>query len=352
MNDAAGSGADPGLDRPALHEWLPAHVAGLQPPFRFTLVAAGGSNLTYRVDDAGGRAVVLRRPPVTAVLATAHDMGREWRILDALHRHTDLPVPTPRAHCDDLDVVGAPFTVMDFVDGRIVRTPADSAGFAAAEYATATDSLVAVQAALHAVDVDAVGLGDLARTRTDYVARQLHRWMTQLDRSRTRDLPVVDEVHATLAASIPPESGPPGLVHGDYRFDNCVLGPDGAITAVLDWELATLGDPVADFAWSCCYWTGPDDPAPFLEAAPTLDPGFPTRAAVVERYARASGRDLAALPWLEAFSYWKMGCLVEGVYARRLRGATGGMGVTDPGTIADRAERFLRHAAELLSRIS
>ncbi|MFO1537257.1 MAG: phosphotransferase family protein [Actinomycetota bacterium] len=352
MSDAPGSGTDPGLDRAALDEWLPAHVAGLQPPFRATLVAAGGSNLTYRVDDAAGHAVVLRRPPVTAVLATAHDRGREWRILDALHRHTDLPVPTPRAYCGDLGVIGAPFTVMDFVEGRILRTPADSAGFTAAEYATATDSLVAVQAALHAVDVDAVGLGDLARTRTDYVARQLHRWMAQLEQSRTRDLPVVDEVHATLAASIPPESGPPGLVHGDHRFDNCVLGPDGAVVAVLDWELATLGDPVADFAWSCCYWTDPGDPAPFLDAAPTLDPGFPDRATTVERYARASGRDLAALPWLEAFSYWKMGCLVEGVYARRLRGAAGGAGVADPGAIAERAERFLRHAAVLLSRIA
>ncbi len=350
MSDPAGP-EPPGLDRTALHDWLPAHVADLRPPFTYALVAAGGSNLTYRVDDAAGRTVVLRRPPVTAVLATAHDMGREWRILDALHRHTDLPVPVPLAHCDDPGVIGAPFTVMAFVDGRILRTPADSADFTPAQYAAATDSLVAVQAALHAVDVDAVGLGDLARTRHDYVARQLHRWMTQVAGARVRDLPVIDEVHAALAASLPPESGPAGLVHGDHRFDNCVLGPDRSVVAVLDWELATLGDPVADFAWSCCYWTGPDDPVPFLEASPTLDPGFPHRAAVVDRYARASGRDLSALPWLEVFSYWKMGCLVEGVYARRLRGATGGAGAADPGAIADRAERFLRHAATLLSRI-
>lgn len=349
MTDPDVPGPHPGLDPDALADWLPAHVDGLRPPFTWSLVAAGGSNLTYRVGDATGRAVALRRPPVTAVLATAHDMDREWRILDALHRHSTVPVPAPLAHCTDPDVTGAPFYVMAFVEGRILRTPADSADFTAAQYVAATESLVDVQATMHGLDVDAAGLGDLARTRTGYVERQLKRWMTQVEAGRVRDLPVLDEVHAALAASVPPASGPPGLVHGDYRFDNTVLGDDRRLVAVLDWELATLGDPVADFAWSCCYWNDPGDPVPFLEASPTLDPGFPRRAEVVEQYAEQSGRDLSAFPWLHAFSYWKMGCIVEGVYARRLRGASGGMGGGDPESIARRAEGFLHHAAGLLA---
>jgi len=345
----AAEDATPGIDPIELTEWLPTHVQALRAPFEFSLVAAGGSNLTYRVTDASGHTVALRRPPVTAVLATAHDMDREWRILGALFHHTEVPVPTPLAHCADPEVTGAPFYVMDFVDGRIVRTPADSADFTATEYVAATESLVGVQAVLHALDVDAIGLGDLTRTHTGYVERQLKRWMAQVEAGRARDLPVLDEVHASLVASVPAESGPPGLVHGDYRFDNTVLGPDGRLVAVLDWELATIGDPVADFAWSCCYWNDPGDPVPFIDACPTLDPGFPRRAEVVELYAEESGRDLSAFPWLHAFSYWKMGCIVEGVYARRLKGARGGARLQDPDVIARRAEGFLHHAAALLS---
>lgn len=340
---------NPGLDEAALHDWLPAHVADLTAPFTFSLVAAGGSNLTYRVTDTSGRTVALRRPPVTAVLATAHDMDREWRIIDALHHHSSVPVPAPLARCSDADVTGAPFYVMAFVDGRILRTPDDSHDFDAGDYVAATESLVEVQAAMHGLDVDAVGLGDLARTRTGYVERQLKRWMTQVTAGRVRELPVLDEVHGALAASVPPESGPPSLVHGDYRFDNTVLGPDRRLVAVLDWELATIGDPVADFAWSCCYWIDPGDPVPFIETAPTLDPGFERRVEVIDQYAEVSGRDLSAFPWLHAFSYWKMGCIVEGVYARRLKGASGGMGGGDPESIAHRAEGFVHHAAALLA---
>ena len=191
---------------------------------------------------------------MAAVLATAHDMDREWRILDALHHNTTVPVPEPLAQCTDTDVIGAPFYVMDFVEGLILRTPAEAAGFTPDDYEAATDSLVDVQVNLHGLDVDAVGLGDLARNRTNYVARQLRRWKTQVD-NRGRGSPVIDEVHDELVATIPPEQGTPGLVHGDYRFDNTVLGADRRVIAVLDWELATIGDPVADFAWSLL--TGP-----------------------------------------------------------------------------------------------
>jgi aminoglycoside phosphotransferase (APT) family kinase protein len=342
----------PGIEVDAVTEWLVANVDGLRAPFDFSLVAAGGSNLTYRVTDAEGRAVALRRPPVTAVLATAHDMGREWRILDALHRNTDVPVPEPLAQSTNSEVTGAPFYVMEFVDGLILRTPHESEGFTHEQYEAATDSLVDVQVAFHAVDVDAIGLGDLARNRTKYVERQLRRWKAQVDHARVRDLPVIDEVHDALAASIPAESGPPALVHGDYRFDNTVLGDDRRVIAVLDWELATIGDPVADFAWSILYWSDPGDTARFIDATPTLDPRFPRRAEVVARYATRSGRDLSHLDWFTAFGYWKMGCIVEGVYARRLKGASGGMGAGDPGPLAERAEGFLKHARATVSATS
>lgn len=349
MSTEPGSADAPGLDTEALSEWLPAHVQALRAPFTFSLVAAGGSNLTYRVADAGGHVVALRRPPVTAVLATAHDMDREWRILAALFHHTDVPVPAPLAHCADPSVTGAPFFVMDFVDGLILRSPADSLGFTAADYVAATESLVAVQAELHALDLEATGLNAVASRHTGYVERQLARWKTQVDAGRVRDLPVLDEVHAALSASVPPESGRPGLVHGDYRFDNTVLGPDRRIAAVLDWELATIGDPAADFAWSICYWSDPGDPVRFIDASPTLDPGFPRRAEVVDLYALQSGRDLSALGWLEAFSYWKMGCIVEGAYARRIKGARSGASTGDPEVIARRAEAFVHHAAALVA---
>src|SRR4029453_7822308 len=152
--------------------------------------------------------------------------------------------------------------------------PAESSGFTHDDYEASTDSLVDVQVNFHGLDVDAVGLGDLARNRTNYVARQLRRWKTQVDTARARDLPVIDEVHAELVATIPPEQGAPGLVHGDYRFDNTVLGADRRVVAVLDWELCTRGDPVADFCWSSMYWTDPGDTFSFLSDAPTVDPRF------------------------------------------------------------------------------
>jgi len=341
----------PGLDVGAITDWLPAHT-GLRAPFTFDLIAAGGSNLTYRVTDAAGTVVALRRPPVTAVLATAHDVGREFRILTALHTHTDVPVPTPLAECTDPGVTGGPFYVMDFVEGTILRTPDDSAPLTPDQHRRAADSLVDVQIAFHALDVDAAGLGDLARTRTDYVARQLRRWKAQVDDGRVREQPVLDAVHATLAASVPPDSGPPGLVHGDYRFDNTVLGPDGSVAAVLDWELATIGDPAADVAWSLCYWSDPGDTACFIDTSPTLDPAFPRRAEVVARYTARGDRDWSGLPWLEAFSWWKMGCIVEGVHARRLKGARGGASQSDPQTIAGRADAYLDRAAALVAALA
>jgi aminoglycoside phosphotransferase (APT) family kinase protein len=340
--------AVPGLEWPAVERWLLDHVDGLSTPLRPELIAAGGSNLTFRVDDETGHAIALRRPPVAAVLATAHDMDREWRILTALEA-TAVPVPRPLAQCSDTEVTGAPFYVMDFADGTILRTEADGAQLDQDAARTATDSLVDVQVALHALDVDAVGLGDLARNRTGYVERQLRRWKTQVERARVRDLPLLDALHDRLAASVPAETGPPALVHGDYRFDNVVLGIDRHVIAVLDWELATIGDAVADACWSLLYWSDPGDELPFLNSAPTLAPCFPRRAQAAELYAERSGRSLDALAWFTVFGYWKMACIVEGVYARRLQGASGGAGAgspDDPSIIATRVDQLLDAAGD------
>jgi len=277
-------------------------------------------------------------------------MDREWRILSAL---TDTPVPVPAAvvRCDDVEVTDGPFYVMEFVDGTILRTEADGAVLSAGEAADASESLVDVQVALHALDVDAIGLGDLAKHRTGYVERQLRRWKAQVERARVRDLPLLDDLHDRLARSVPEESGAPSLVHGDYRFDNVVLGRDHrtgdlGVTAVLDWELGTIGSSVADACWSLLYWIDPGDPLPFLDSAPTLAPSMPRRAEVAARYSTQSGRPLDTLPWFTVFGYWKMACIVEGVYARRLQGARGGAAQPDPSAIADRVDAFLAYAAD------
>ena len=340
----------PGVDADRVTAWL-VDRADVAPPLRYTLIPAGGSNLTVRVDDDAGRTWALRRPPVTAVLATAHDVEREWRILDALGRDGAVPVPRVVAHCGDDAVTGAPFYVMGFVDGTILRTEEDGAQLPPATAAVAAASLVDVQVAIHGVDVDAAGLGGLSRHRTGYVERQLHRWRTQVERARVRDLPLLDELHDRLAASVPPAAGPPALVHGDYRFDNTVLGTDGRVAAVLDWELATIGDPVADCAWSLLYWTDPGDVEPFLDSAPTLAPAFPRRAEAAARYAAGSGRDLSTLPWFTVFGYWKMACIVEGVYTRRLAGSQSGAASGDLRSIAARVERLLQRATELADGI-
>jgi len=332
------------IDAPAVTAWMQTHVEGGTPPFDFEGIAAGGSNLTFRVEDANGRLFVLRRPPAKVLLATAHDVAREHRILAAL---ADSAVPVPRVHgfCDDSSVTGAPFYVMEFIEGRILRAQADAAGMDEAACRIATQSLIDTQIAFHTVDLDAVGLSDLAR-HDGYVERQLHRWYQQYDRGRVRDLPLLEELHARLSARRPPPSGPPGLAHGDYRFDNTVLGADHEIAAVLDWELCTIGDPLADFSWSMMYWNDPGDPYSFLESPPTLHPAFMRRDEMIALYARTADRDVSDLPWFVVFCWWKMACIVEGVYARALAGASGGGRVRSVESIAERVERMLDLADE------
>lgn len=340
-----------GIERDAVDAWLAANVPDAVAPFDYRLVAAGGSNLTYRVTDGAGHTWALRRPPAGHALPTAHDMHREWRIMAAL-AGTGVPVPDCLAYCADSTVTGAHFYVMSFVEGHILRDQSSCASMTAAEADVATDSLVDVQIAMHTLDLEAVGLADLGK-HDDYVGRQLKRWKGQVERGGVRDLPLMVELHDRFAAAKPAERARPGLVHGDYRFDNTVIGDDWHIAAVLDWELATIGDPVADFAWSLLYWNDPDDPVRCLNDAPTLAPIFVRRAEVIRRYGERSGIDVSDLRYYEAFSYWKQACIVEGAYARRLAGATGGMQASgDVHDIARRVDRMLEHAADLLSGIA
>lgn len=317
-----------GIDAAAVTAWFAEHVPAARAPLSFALIAGGHSNLTFSVTDAAGTRWVLRRPPLGQVLATAHDMGREHRIISALGP-TDVPVPPTVGLCTDETVNGAPFYVMEFVDGRVIRSHAEAEALTPTQRRRAGDSIVEVLAAIHSVDVDAVGLGDLGR-KEDYVARQLKRWYTQFQGSDDQvpgglGLPEVHQVHDHLAARIP-DQGPATIVHGDYRLDNCMLGDDGSIVAVLDWEICTLGDPLADVGLLWVYWSDPDEDAVMPQASPTALEGFPRKQELIDRYAAASGRDLSELSYYVAFGYWKLTCIIAGVYARYAGGAMGSVG--------------------------
>ncbi len=337
-----------GIDAPRVTAWFEAHIRAVEPPLSFELIAGGHSNLTFSVTDRAGSRWVLRRPPLGQVLATAHDMGREHRIISALGP-TDVPVPTAYGLCTDEAVNGAPFYVMGFVDGHVIRdATAARAHLDNGARRHAGHSVADVLAAIHAVDPDAVGLGELGR-RDGYVQRQLKRWYAQWEKSKTRELPAIDEVHDVLAARVP-EQGRPAIVHGDYRLDNCMVDPDGRIVAVLDWELCTLGDPLADVGLLHVYWNEPSDSAPPVLNAPTVVKGFPSRREVFQRYADQSGRDLSNIDFYVAFGYWKLACIVEGVYARYLGGAMGrgAVGFDGFATQVDRMAEAARAAVERL----
>jgi aminoglycoside phosphotransferase (APT) family kinase protein len=249
-------------------------------------------------------------------------MGREHRIITALGP-TEVPVPLTYGLCTDETVNGAPFYVMEYVDGIVPREEASvEQQFGPGERRAASLSLVGTLVALHRVDPAAVGLDQLGRPG-GYAERQLRRWQRQWEQSRTRDLPAVDEVHRRLAAGIPEETGPAAIVHGDYRLDNVILSPAGQVRAVLDWELCTLGEPLADLGLLLVYWSEPTDETLPLGTAPTRLPGFPSRSELAAAYAEASGRPVDQLDYFVAFGYWKLAVILEGVYARFAAGAYG-----------------------------
>ncbi len=319
-----------GIRAEAVTDWFVANLDVVEPPLSFRLIPGGHSNLTYRVEDAAGRRFVLRRPPLGAVLATAHDMGREHKIIAALGP-TDVPVPPALGLCRDESVNDAPFYVMTFVDGPVLAG-ADEVrkNFDEAQRREIGLDLVDVLARLHAVDPDAVGLGDLGRKEA-YVARQLRRWHKQWESSRTRELAAMDEVHQALQSNIPEQIGAT-VVHGDYRLGNTITNADARIAAVLDWELCTLGDPLADVGYMINHWVTPGEVGPTSRGAtssPSLASGFPARGELLERYSAATGRDVTNIHYYCAFQFWRSAAIVEGVLARYLKGVMGGEADTD-----------------------
>jgi aminoglycoside phosphotransferase (APT) family kinase protein len=330
-DEATGSGdgtavVPDGIDPDGVEAWFALNVPQASPPLSFERIAGGHSNLTYRVGDGGGHRWALRRPPLGKRLGSAHDMAREHKVVSALGA-TAVPVAPVVGLCEDDSVNGAPFYVMEFVEGPILRGLAEAETFPAEDDRRAIGERVAdTLVAIHAVDPDAVGLGDLGR-KEDYVARQLRRWQGQWEKSKTRELPLIDSLHDRLSARIP-KQGPATIVHGDYRLDNMILTPAGEVAAVVDWELCTLGDPLADVGLLMAYWPEREQAEIALGQPANLAPGFPTREELAARYAERSGRDLADLAFFVALGYWKLAIILEGVYARY---AAGAYGKADPG---------------------
>ncbi|WP_327669791.1 MULTISPECIES: phosphotransferase family protein [unclassified Streptomyces] len=316
----------PGLDLDQLRAHLDRERPGLVTgPLTGRLIEGGRSNLTYQVSD-GATKWVVRRPPLGHVLATAHDMKREHRVIAGLHP-TNVPVPEPVLLCEDENVIGSPFYVMEFVDGTPYRTSDELAPLGPERTRAAVLGLVDTLVDLHAVDPAAVGLGDFGRPE-GFLDRQLRRWGKQLDASRNRELPGIDELQAALGRELP-TSPAPTIVHGDYRLDNVLVRQDSdgvdRIKAILDWEMSTLGDPLTDVGLLAMYSAQldmPDSPISTTASAP----GHPSPAELIERYAERSGRDVSAIAWYTAFAWFKLAVILEGIHYRYTLGQTVGAG--------------------------
>lgn len=321
--------ADPkGLDLAALHAWLSeAEPTLARGPLSASLITGGKSNLTYAVGD-GTSEYVVRRPPLGHVLATAHDMSREYTVMAAL-APTDVPVPAMLAHCEDASIIGAPFYVMDKVDGTPYGRAEQLEPLGAERTRAITEQMVDTLATLHAVDYQSVGLADFGRP-DGYLNRQVSRWKKQLDASRSRDLPGMDELIAELDASIPATSDGT-IVHGDYRLDNLLVDDSDQITAVLDWEMSTLGDPLTDVAVLLAYQqlaevTPPSGAGAAMVTDAPLASGYLSRDEVLKRYAAASGRDVSNISFHLSLAFFKLAVILEGIHLRHSQGQTVGTG--------------------------
>jgi len=318
----------PGIRPEKVARFFRDAVPGGDVPLRFELIGGGRSNLTYRV-TMGERTVALRRPPLGHVLPTAHDMRREFRVLRAL-ADTDVPVPRPIALCEDPGVLDYPFYVMEYRPGVVLQGPDLPEGTLTEprDRTRASRALVDTLVALHAVDPRAVGLEDFGRP-DGYLARQLERWGKQWQANRTAPLPAIDELLARLARALP-ERSDAALVHGDYRFGNLALDPEdpGRIVAIYDWEMATLGDPLADLGYTLIYWMEASDPASVTAqvGAVTAHPGFFTRKELIGAYAAASGRDVTQIDFYQVLALTKLAVISEGIYKRFQLGQTAGAG--------------------------
>lgn len=304
-----------GLREDALTGWLVGLGVGLRAPLTYERVGLGQSNLTYLVTDAKGARLVLRRPPLGELLASAHDVAREHRILSAL-QGTDVPLPRVLGLCEDPAVTDVPVLAVSHVDGTVVDERADAEALSPAARHAIGLSLVDTLGRIHGVDLEAVGLADLA-SHKPYAARQLKRWSGQWELSRTRELPELERLTERLR-TLEPEPGEVALVHGDCHLRNLIVDPDDAsVRAILDWELCTLGDPLADLGTVLAYWPQPGDP-PTMRFDASMVEGFATREELVERYAEVTGRDLTHVPFWHGLGLWKLAIILEGVRRRQL----------------------------------
>jgi aminoglycoside phosphotransferase (APT) family kinase protein len=313
------------------------------PDVRASLLSGGRSNLTYRLTD-GTDSWVLRRPPLGHVLQSAHDMRREFRVIQAL-RHTKVPVPDPIVYCEDVDVIGMEFYVMSMVEGRVLRSAEDMSGLSAADALRLSEVFIDTLAELHSVDPGSVGLADLGRP-SGYLDRQLVRWRKQLASSESREVPGFTELADALSGSTP-STATTTIVHGDFRLDNAILHPHRAdtILAVLDWEMATLGDPLADLGLFYLYWQGwqgLDNP---IAATPAEHAGFATFDHLAERYQRRVDIDLQGFEWYRGFALFKFAVICEGIHYRHLQGLAHGEGFDQIGAMVPELVR--RGLAEL-----
>ncbi|MGH2689764.1 MAG: phosphotransferase family protein [Actinomycetota bacterium] len=331
----------PGLDAGRLRTYLDRERPGLvRGPLRASILPGGRSNLTYAIDD-GESHWVLRRPPLGHVLATAHDMAREFRVITALEGV--IPVPGAVLLCEEEDVLGAPFYLMEQVEGTVYRSWSQTTMLSDEEKTRLAFRLVDVLADVHGVNPAATGLGDFGHP-DGYLERQVRRWSGQLEQSRSRDLPGLDQLRDQLACSVPPSTRTT-LIHGDYRLDNVIVDDHQRIVAVLDWEMATLGDPLTDLGLFLLFWDGLgtlENPLPGGEGSRT---GFPGGRDLLQRYQRRHDRDLGSLDWYLAFAHFKLAVIAEGIFFRFAHGQTVGPGFEEFGALV---EPLVRRGLEVL----
>ena len=336
----------------AVEDWVRHNVPSLKPPFKWTRLLGGHSNLTYRIEDTAGNLAVIRRPPQGELLPKAHDMSREWALISAL-ANTDVPVPAALGFCENRNVTGAWFYIMGCIDGHPLYNLQDTLSFVPENRRLVlVDSFVDVLAALHAVDPDEVGLGDLGK-KENYIGRQLktwyRSWTSSVEPARFDD-PRAHELQQFFLEHMP-DQGPARVVHGDYGLHNTLVGPKATIAAVVDWEISTLGDPLADLAYALNQWRQPNDINPQSPDATTSAPGFPDSSYLADRYARNTGRDLSKLNYYIGFNRWKSACIVHGVYARYMEGKKSTEDI-DLDELRGRIESSLSSAEQAVNRLS
>lgn len=331
MSSSQHTDTPPGLDIERFTEWFeqacPGQASG---PLHASVIAGGRSNLTYELSD-GTSSWVVRRPPLGHVLATAHDMSREYREVSAL-RDTEVPVPVTYALCEDSEVIGAPFYVMELIAGTPYRFAAQLNELGPQRTRVIADRMMDTLAELHQVDPEAVGLADFGRPQ-GFLARQVRRWKKQLDASSSRDLAGMDELHERLATD-PPEGAEASVVHGDYRLDNILVDDHDQPVAVVDWEMATLADPLTDVALLAVYHRLGLSDSTVVSNAPKAA-GHPTERELLDRYAAASGRDLSDLGFHIGLASFKIAVILEGIHYRYTQGQTVGEGFEHVGSFVE-----------------